>query len=112
MGAGELRPLVLLPADVWLVREGVQRDMGGAGEPPGVGLSPGWEGRFGGGSGRTEGGRYLRREPPGKEGEEERPGEAWGGHRSAGMSLINDTKMVGDGSLESSCSSPISLATC
>ena len=47
VGAGELRPLVLLPADVWLVREGVQRDMGGAGEPPGVGQSPRWEGRFG-----------------------------------------------------------------
>ena len=44
LGAGELRPLVLLPGDVWLVGERVQRVVGGSGGPPGVGQSPG-EGR-------------------------------------------------------------------
>ena len=49
-----------------------------------------WGGEAGGreeevrGMGRNGGGTDLRREPPGNEGEEERAGEAWGGHRSAG----------------------------
>ena len=48
LGAGELRPLGVLPGDVWLVCEGVQREVGGTGQPPGVGQSPG-EGRQVGG---------------------------------------------------------------